>query len=49
MPTPIFISISIIKRKISERLDAYFAEPALSADNAVGTAVLAMRRFNLEA
>jgi N6-L-threonylcarbamoyladenine synthase len=42
------MSNSIIKKKISERLDAYFAEPALSADNAVGTAVLAMHRLNAE-
>ncbi len=32
---------SIIKKMISERFDAVFAEPALSADNAVGIAELA--------
>ena len=42
------MSNSIIKTKIKERRDAYFAEPAMSADNAVGVAVLAMRRFNSE-
>ena len=35
------MSNSIIKKKIAERFDASFAEPALSADNAVGIAVLA--------
>lgn len=34
---------SVIKSKIKERHDAYFAEPALSSDNAVGIANLARR------
>ncbi len=37
------MSNSIIKKMLSERLDAYFAEPALSADNAVGIARLALK------
>ncbi len=35
------MSNSIIKSKIKEHHDAFFAEPALSSDNAVGTACLA--------
>lgn len=42
------MSNSILKKKLSERRDARFAQPAMSADNAVGIAVLAMRRFNSE-
>lgn len=34
---------SIIKKMISERFDAYFAVPAMSADNAVGIAALTKR------
>ena len=36
---------SIIKRKLSERFDARFAEPMMSADNAVGIAELTRLRF----
>lgn len=36
---------SIIKRMLSDRFDALFAEPMLSADNAVGIAELARRAF----
>ena len=36
---------SVIKNMISERFDAYFAVPAMSADNAVGIAVLARRAY----
>lgn len=36
---------SIIKRKISEKYSASFAEPRLSADNAVGIAALAREEF----
>lgn len=39
---------SIIKTMISEKFDAYFAEPMLSADNAVGIAALAQRRYETE-
>lgn len=35
------MSDSIIKKSISERFDAWFAEPALSSDNACGTAIYA--------
>ncbi|MBQ8303025.1 MAG: peptidase M22 [Clostridia bacterium] len=35
----------IIKKMLSSKYDVSFAEPALSADNAVGIAVLAMRAF----
>ena len=37
------MSNSIIKKMISERFDASFAVPALSADNAVGIAALTLR------
>jgi N6-L-threonylcarbamoyladenine synthase len=36
---------SIIRKMLSERFDAVFAEPPLSADNAVGVAELARRAF----
>ena len=36
---------SIIKKMLSEKFDSVFAEPALSADNAVGIAELARRAF----
>ncbi len=39
------MSNSIIKKEILSEFDAYFAEPALSSDNAVGIAVLALREF----
>ena len=38
----------IIKQMLSERYDVCFAEPALSADNAVGVAALAARAFTLK-
>ena len=37
------MSNSIIKEKLSERFDAAFAVPAMSADNAVGIAYLTLR------
>ena len=42
------MSNSIIKSKIASVCSASFAEPALSADNAVGIAVLCARRYNME-
>ena len=42
------MSNSIIKQKLSSVCSASFAEPALSADNAVGIAALCARRYNLE-
>ena len=36
---------SIIKSKLSSKLEAYFAEPQMSSDNAVGIAALAYRKF----
>ncbi len=36
---------SIIRKMLSERFDAVFAEPSLSSDNAVGIAELARRAF----
>lgn len=39
------MSNSIIKNKLKGKFDAYFAEPALSADNAVGIAELARRCY----
>lgn len=42
------MSNSIIKNMLSERYDVYFAEPAMSADNAVGIAALALRAFKAE-
>ena len=39
------MSNSIIKKTLSECYDAYFAEPALSSDNAVGVALLARNAF----
>jgi N6-L-threonylcarbamoyladenine synthase len=39
------MSNSIIKAKLSERFDCIFAEPSMSADNAVGTAYLALKAF----
>jgi len=40
------MSNSIIKKYLGERLDAYFAEPSLSSDNAVGIAALTREVFN---
>lgn len=39
------MSNSIIKGLLAERYDAYFAEPMLSADNAVGIALLARNSY----
>ncbi len=39
------MSNGIIKRRLASRYDAYFAEPAMSADNAVGIACLARRAY----
>ncbi len=39
------MSNSIIKNKLKGKFDAYFAEPKLSADNAVGIAELARRLY----
>ena len=39
---------TIIKKYLKERFDASFAEPKMSADNAVGIAVLAARRYKSE-
>ena len=36
---------SVIKSMLSERFDVYFAEPSMSADNAVGIAALAYRAY----
>lgn len=38
----------IIKSMLRERFDASFAEPLMSADNAVGIAALTQRRYNSE-
>ncbi len=40
------MSNSIIKKKLSQKFTAYFAEPAMSADNAVGIAALTIRNLN---
>ena len=42
------MSNSIIKKMLSERFDAFFAEPKLSSDNAVGVAVLALQKYKTE-
>lgn len=42
------MSNSIIKKALSEHFTAYFAEPSMSADNAVGIAELARRRYLTE-
>lgn len=39
---------SIIKKMLSERYDVCFAEPAMSADNAVGIAALTLRAYKSE-
>lgn len=39
---------SIIKNMLSEKYDVCFAEPTMSADNAVGVAALALRAYNTE-
>jgi tRNA A37 threonylcarbamoyltransferase TsaD len=36
---------SIIKARLAERFDGIFAEPAMSADNAVGVAALTLRAW----
>lgn len=42
------MSNSIIKKSLSERFEAYFAEPQLSADNAVGIAALTLGVYKSE-
>ena len=42
------MSNSIIKSKIAARFDAIFADPALSADNAVGIAALTLMAHSAE-
>ena len=42
------MSNSIIKARLAQKFDAYFAEPLLSADNAVGIAVLAKNAYKYE-
>ena len=42
------MSNSIIKKRISERFDAVFAEPMLSSDNAVGIALLTRQAYITE-
>ena len=39
---------SIIKNMISSRFDASFAEPSMSADNAVGIAALTVREYSVQ-
>ncbi len=39
------MSNSILKERLSKQFCAYFADPAHSADNAVGTAVLARKKY----
>ena len=39
------MSNSIVKERISHEIDASFAEPALSSDNAVGVALLALKEY----
>ena len=39
---------SIIKKMLSDNYDVCFAEPSMSADNAVGIAVLALRAYKME-
>lgn len=40
---------SIIKKMLAERFDVCFAEPMMSADNAVGTAALALEAYKIKA
>ncbi len=42
------MSNSIIKNMLKKKFTAYFAEPALSSDNAVGVAALTLRAFKKE-
>lgn len=42
------MSNSIIKEMLSQRYDVCFAEPALSSDNAVGIAALALKKYKTE-
>ena len=42
------MSNSIIKKSLSERFCAYFAEPSMSQDNAVGIAALTLRAYKSE-
>lgn len=39
---------SIIRNKLSKKLDVYFAEPAMSSDNAVGIAALAYHSYKAQ-
>ncbi len=39
---------SLIKERLLKKFDASFAEPAMSADNAVGVAALTLRRYKSE-
>ena len=39
---------SIIKEMLASRYDVCFAEPAMSADNAVGVAALTLRAYKSE-
>jgi len=39
------MSNSVIKYKLSKKVDAVFAEPSMSSDNAVGIAALTLRKF----
>ena len=41
------MSNKYMRDKLSEELDAYFSEPAFSADNAAGTALLCRRHFSV--
>ena len=38
----------IIKKMLSEKYDVCFAEPSMSADNAVGIAALTLRAYKSE-
>jgi N6-L-threonylcarbamoyladenine synthase len=42
------MSNSIIKNRITEKFSASFADPEMSADNAVGIAALTMLAYNME-
>ncbi len=42
------MSNTIIKKRLSQLPDVFFAEPCFSADNAVGTALLCRERYMLE-
>ena len=42
------MSNSLIKNKIISQFDASFAEPSMSADNAVGIAALTAKAYSME-